>query len=46
MSIGRANLASEEYLFDEAIADGHALLGWDGKTSILPMIDMPIRLKS
>ena len=29
MSIGRANVASEEYLFEEAISEGHALLGWE-----------------
>ncbi|MFO1176028.1 MAG: AAA family ATPase [Paracoccaceae bacterium] len=29
MSIARANVASEDYLFDEAISEGHALLGWE-----------------
>ncbi len=29
MSIGRANMASEEYLFEEAISEGHVLLGWE-----------------
>lgn len=29
MSIARANVASEDYLFDEAISEGHTLLGWE-----------------
>jgi len=29
MSIGRANIASEDYLFDEAISEDHTLLGWE-----------------
>ncbi len=29
MSIARANVASENYLFDEAISEGHTLLGWE-----------------
>ncbi len=29
MSIARANVASEDYLFDEALSEGHTLLGWE-----------------
>lgn len=29
MSIARANVASEDYLFEEAISEGHTLLGWE-----------------
>lgn len=29
MSVGRANVAAEEYLFEEAISEGHTLLGWE-----------------
>lgn len=29
MSIGRADVAAEEYLFEEAISEGHTLLGWE-----------------
>jgi len=29
MSIARANVASEDYLFDEALTEGHTLLGWE-----------------
>lgn len=29
MSIGRADVATEEYLFEEAISEGHTLLGWE-----------------
>ncbi|MCC1494939.1 AAA family ATPase [Cognatishimia sp. F0-27] len=29
MSIARANVAAEDYLFEEAITEGHTLLGWE-----------------
>lgn len=29
MSIARANVAAEDYLFEEAISEGHTLLGWE-----------------
>ncbi|WP_264213407.1 AAA family ATPase [Leisingera thetidis] len=29
MSIPRANVAAEDYLFEEAISEGHTLLGWE-----------------
>ncbi|WP_434290584.1 AAA family ATPase [Celeribacter sp. SCSIO 80788] len=29
MSIARANVAAESYLFEEAISEGHTLLGWE-----------------
>ncbi len=29
MSIGRADITAEEYLFEEAISEGHTLLGWE-----------------
>lgn len=29
MSIARADIAAEEYLFEEAVSEGHTLLGWE-----------------